>query len=119
VINNTVVTPPLSDSILDGVTRDSLLMLAADLGFAMEERKVSIDELRHAFTAGTITEAFGAGTAAVIAPIAVIGIGETDYQLPSYGPNNMMFQIKKRLDDIRSGSAEDLYHWNYKVATTN
>ena len=68
VINNTLVTAPLSDSILDGVTRDSLLTLANDLGYKVEERAVAITELEQAFRSGTITEAFGAGTAAVVAP---------------------------------------------------
>ena len=84
VINDTLVTPPLSDSILDGVTRDSLLTLAADLGYKTEERQISTDELKTAFQNGTITEAFGAGTAAVVAPISVICIDDTDYSLPAY-----------------------------------
>ena len=112
VINNTLVTPPLSDSILDGVTRDSLLTLASDLGFKTEERQISIDELKTAFKNGTITEAFGAGTAAVVAPISVICIDDIDYSLPLYNANNVMFQIKKKLDDIRFGIAEDIYNWN-------
>ena len=117
VINNTLVTPPLSDSILDGITRDSLLTLANDLGYATEERQVSIDELRNAFKNKTITEAFGAGTAAVVAPISVIGIDDTDYLLPSYNATNVMFQIKKKLEDIRSGIDEDVYNWNFIVDT--
>ena len=119
VINNTLVTPPLSDSILDGVTRDSLLTLAGDLGYKTEERQISIDELKTAFQNGTITEAFGAGTAAVVAPISVICIDDIDYSLPLYNANNVMFQIKKKLDDIRFGIAEDIYNWNYIVDTEN
>jgi len=65
VIDDVLITPPLSDSILDGVTRDSLLTLANDLGHKTEERRVSVDELERAFRENTITEAFGAGTAAV------------------------------------------------------
>jgi branched-chain amino acid aminotransferase len=61
VINDVLVTPPLSDSILDGVTRDSLLTLAGDLGYKTEERKISIDELEKAFRSKLITEAFGSG----------------------------------------------------------
>ena len=60
VIGDTLVTPPLSDSILDGVTRNSLLILAKDLGYKTEERQVSIEELKNAFKNKTITEAFGA-----------------------------------------------------------
>ncbi len=119
VINNTLVTPPLSDSILDGVTRDSLLTLAADLGYTTEERQISIDELKVAFQNATITEAFGAGTAAVVAPIAVICIDKIDYTLPSYNKNNVMFQLKKKLDDIRFGIEEDIYNWNFSVDIKN
>jgi branched-chain amino acid aminotransferase len=117
VINNILVTPPLSDSILDGVTRDSLLTLANDHGYKTEERQISTDELKTAFKNGSITEAFGAGTAAVIAPISVICIDNRDYFLPSYSANSVMFQIKKKLDDIRFGIAEDIYNWNYMVDT--
>jgi branched-chain amino acid aminotransferase len=115
VINNTLVTPPLSDSILDGVTRDSLLTLAGDLGYKTEERQISIDELKIAFQNGTITEAFGAGTAALVAPISVICIDDIDYSLPLYNSKSVMFQIKRKLDDIRFGIAEDIYNWNYLV----
>ena len=117
VINNTLVTPPLSDSILDGVTRDSLLTLAADLGYKTKERQISTDELKIAFQKGTITEAFGTGTAAVVAPISVICIDDIDYSLPLYHANSVMFQMKKKLDDIRYGIAEDIYNWNCIVDT--
>ncbi|MEJ7675832.1 MAG: aminotransferase class IV [Chitinophagaceae bacterium] len=95
VIGDTLVTPPLSDSILDGVTRDSLLILAKDLGYKVEERQISIQELKDTFLNGTITEAFGAGTAAVVAPISTINMMGKDYRLPSYTENNIMFRIKK------------------------
>ena len=84
VINDTLVTPPLSDSILDGITRDSLLTIAKDLGYTTQERPVSIDELAIAFEKGIITEAFGVGTAAIVAPISTIHIAGTDHHLPAY-----------------------------------
>ncbi len=112
VINNTLVTPPLSDSILDGVTRDSLLTLANNLGYKTEEREISIDELQTAFQDKTISEAFGAGTAAVVAPISVIKIHDTDYTLPPYSGDNVMFQLKEKLNKLRSGLEEDIYNWN-------
>ncbi|MEO8763331.1 MAG: branched-chain amino acid aminotransferase [Ginsengibacter sp.] len=117
VINGVLVTPPISDSILDGVTRDSLLTIANDLGYKTEERPVSIDELQYAFKNGTITEAFGAGTAAVVAPISLICINGVDYPLPFYNSKNIMFQVKKKLDDTRFGIEEDIYNWNYPVDT--
>jgi branched-chain amino acid aminotransferase len=115
VINNAVVTPPLSDSILDGITRDSLLMIAKNIGYKTEERKISVQELKEGIINGNVTEAFGAGTAALVSPISVVGIDGEDYKLPAYNSNNIMFQLKKKLDDIRSGLDDDIYNWNYIV----
>ncbi len=115
VIDDILVTPPLSDSILDGITRDSVLTLAHDLGYKTEERKISLDELESAFRNKTITEAFGAGTAAVVAPIQTIHINNIDYHLPGYAPGNLMNRIKAKLEAIRSGREEDVYGWNYIV----
>jgi branched-chain amino acid aminotransferase len=115
VINGRIVTPALTDSILDGVTRDSLLTLAADLGYPCEERPLSVAELEHAFRENAITEAFGAGTAAVVAPISTINIGAIDYQLPAYDQNNLMFRIKAELENIRTGKVDDRFNWNYVI----
>ncbi len=115
VINNTLVTAPLSDSILDGVTRDSLLTLANDLGYKVEERPVAITELEQAFKSGTITEAFGAGTAAVVAPIKTIHINGIDFMLPKYDENKLMFKLKNKLEQIRLGIDDDVHGWNYII----
>lgn len=115
VINDVLVTPPLSDSILDGITRDSLLTLAKDMGYKIEERPVAVTELEDAFRQGTITEAFGAGTAAVVAPIGIINIGGRDLTIPSYGPGNLLFKLKSKLELIRAGREADLHEWNYII----
>ena len=112
VINNTLVTPPLSDSILDGVTRDSLLTLANDMGYTTAERPVSIAELEKAFKEKTIAAAFGAGTAAVVAPIALININGIDYPLPVYNENSIHNKLKEQLELIRSGQTTDIHEWN-------
>ena len=112
VINDVLVTPPLSDSILDGVTRDSLLTLATSFGYETEERQISIDELEKAFHCGTISEAFGAGTAAVVAPIQTIHINGIDYHLPGYNNESLLRKIKQRLENIRTGLEEDVHGWN-------
>lgn len=112
VIDNTLVTPPISDSILDGVTRDSLLALAGDLGIPIEERPISVRELQAAFRGNRITEAFGAGTAAVVAPIKVINIYGTDHQLPPYTRNTIFNKLKAKLQQIRTGAEPDLHGWN-------
>jgi branched-chain amino acid aminotransferase len=112
VIDGKLLTPPNSDSILDGVTKDSLLIIAKDMGVNLEERPVSVNEVRDAFKKGTITEAYCVGTAAVASPIEVIGIDGENYTLPVPNESGIMFQLKKRLDAIRYGTAEDIYNWN-------
>ena len=115
VINGVFVTAPLSDSILDGVTRDSLLTLANDMGYETAERPISVHELEKAFADNSITEAFGAGTAAVVAPIQTIHIKGVDHNLPKYKGTEMMYKLKDRLDLIRTGMSEDIHGWNFIV----
>jgi branched-chain amino acid aminotransferase len=112
VFGDTLVTPPLTDTILDGVTRDSLLTLAADGGLRVEERPVSVTELRTGLASGHVREAFGAGTAAVVSPIGVIGIDGVNYDLPS---GSVALGLKDGLDAIRYGRNADVYGWNYFV----
>jgi branched-chain amino acid aminotransferase len=116
VLNGKLVTPQLSTAILDGVTRDSILTLAKDIpSFNVEERRISIDEIEEGFVKGTLTEAFGTGTAAVVAPIAVIQINGKDYQIPVAGPTSFQLQVKKKLHNLRMGLEPDPYGWNYIV----
>jgi len=112
VIEDKLITPPLSDTILDGVTRDSLLTIARTLGYKTEERPVSLDELESSFRNNTISEAFGAGTAAVVAPVKTISIHGTDFHLPEYSHENLSAKLKLNLEQIRTGRAEDIYGWN-------
>jgi branched-chain amino acid aminotransferase len=110
-IDNVLVTPELSGTILDGVTRSSLLTLAREKGIQVEERLISYHELVKAFEAGKRVEAFGAGTAAVVAPIEVIAIGHKEYKC-YIEPDAMMFQLQKELHDIRKGLVADKHGWN-------
>lgn len=112
VIDDRLVTAPLSDTILDGITRDSLLTIARDSGIQVEEKAVSINELKDAFNTNRISEAFGAGTAAVVAPIGTININEIDYHLPPYGQHSIQNRLKEKLEAIRTGIADDKYNWN-------
>jgi branched-chain amino acid aminotransferase len=114
VLNGKLVTPQLSTAILDGVTRDSILTLAKDIpSFNIEERRVTIDEIEEGFIKGTLTEAFGTGTAAVVAPIAVIQINGNDYEIPAAGPTSFQQLVKKKLHNLRMGVEPDPYEWNY------
>jgi len=112
VIDGILITPPVSETTLDGVTRDSLLTLAGEMGIQTEIRRISTDEIENAFRQNTITEAFGVGTAAVVLPMGVIGINGIDHQLPEYNSSSVQNKLKSKLDLIRSGEAEDIYGWN-------
>ena len=115
VIDGKIVTPALSDSILDGITRDSLLTIARDMGITVEERPVEVAELHQAFKNRTITEAFGAGTAAVVAPIQTIHIYGIDHHLPPYREDSLMYVLRDKLEAIRSGNEPDVFGWNTVV----
>lgn len=111
-INNTLTTPPLSGTILDGVTRDSLLTLAKEKGIAVEERAIRYSEILDALDSGKKVEAFGAGTAAVIAPIETIAINGKEYNCYT-GADATMYQLQKWLYEIRKGNVPDTHNWNY------
>jgi branched-chain amino acid aminotransferase len=115
VIGDIIVTPPSSETVLDGVTKDSLLTLAADLEFKVEERPVSLDELENGFRTNSISEAFGVGTAAVVAPIRTININDVDFHLPEYSHEKLSHKLKQKLERIRTGQEEDLYNWCHVV----
>jgi branched-chain amino acid aminotransferase len=115
VLNGKLVTPKLSTSLLDGVTRDSILALAQSLGMEKEERRISVAEIEEAFKNKTLAEAFGVGTAAVVSQIASINIHGTDYTLPAVDEKSFQLRVKKRLNEIRMGVSPDVHGWNYLV----
>ncbi len=116
VLNGTVVTPDLNgDTILAGVTRDSVLTLLREKGIKAEERPISIDELKEAYKAGKLTEAFGTGTAASIAPIAELTFHEEHMVLPAIEKWEVANWLIKELSDIRYGRKADGHGWIYRV----
>jgi len=115
IINDTLVTPALHDSILSGITRDSILTLAREWGYKVEERKVSVDEVVEALKNGSLQDAFGTGTAAVVAPFASITHQGTDYTLAPVETRTFSAKLKQTLLDIRLGKAEDKHNWVYIV----
>ncbi len=114
-IGDTLITGPVSDRILDGITRKSILEIARDAGIPTEVRKITVSEVVEAAKNGTLKEMFGAGTAAVISPITSFGFRDVDYDLPvldeSYGA-----MLKERITDIQYNRAEDKFGWRYPVA---
>lgn len=116
VMDGKLLTPELGDTILDGVTRDSVLTLARAWGMPVEERRISVAELVDALKAGRVTEAFGAGTAATIAPIESIGYDGIDYALPPIDKKSSFgTKVFNELDGIKHGTIADAHGWIEKI----
>jgi branched-chain amino acid aminotransferase len=116
VIGDKAVTPDLDQgTILAGVTRDSIITLLREKGITVEERPVSIDELKEAHKAGQLKEAFGAGTAASIAPISELTIHGEHMVMPPVEEWEIANWVKKELSDIRYGRKEDTHGWIVKA----
>lgn len=115
VMDDVLITPSTRDTILDGVTRNTILELASAWGMRVEERRISVEEIIQAIKKGTLQEAFAAGTAATIAHISVIGYKNELYSLPD--PQTRVFSNKalQALNDIRYGLMPDQFNWNYLV----
>jgi len=115
VIDDVLLTPELHDTILNGITRKSVITLAKDLGIKLEERKISVDELVDAHEKGKLQEVFGVGTAATIAPISLFGYDGKDYKLPPTNEKSIGSRIKTELQNIRRGKSPDKHGWMLKV----
>lgn len=113
-IGDTLLTSPVSDRILDGITRKSILEMARAEGIPTEVRKIRVDEVVEASQNGTLLEMFGAGTAAVVSPISLFGFRDKQYELPQPSESYADF-FKKRITDIQYNRTEDPYGWRYKV----
>ncbi|NDV44344.1 branched-chain amino acid aminotransferase [Muricauda sp. 40Bstr401] len=113
-INDTLMTAPTNDRILDGITRKSILDIAKDEGIKTEVRKISVHELVEAAKNGSLKEMFGAGTAAVVSPISGFGYHGEDYTLPEL-TDSYASMLKKRITDIQYNRAEDKFGWRYPV----
>lgn len=113
-IGDTLITGPTSDRILDGITRKSVLEIANTEGIKTEIRNITVSEVISAAKDGSLKEMFGAGTAAVISPIATFGFRDTDYDLPKLETSYALL-MKKRITDIQYNRAEDPYGWRVKI----
>ncbi len=115
VINDKLVSPALGDTVLSGVTRDSILRLAARNGMEIEERRVAVAELKAAAESGALSEAFGVGTAATMTAIEAIGFAGGDVELPPVSGWTVMPALAKQLDDLRRGHGEDPFGWRVVI----
>ncbi len=113
-INDTLITGPTSDRILDGITRKSIIDIAKAEGILVEVRKIAVKEVVEAAKNGSLKEMFGAGTAAVISPISGFGFKDTDYDLPELA-NSYGSKLKKIITDIQTNKSEDPFGWRFKI----
>lgn len=110
-----IVTPPLTGTILPGVTRDSVLKLAPDLGYTMTEERLDIHQVLKDLESGQITEAFGMGTAAVIAPVGKFGYQGKEYIVNGSQAGPIAKHLYQTLTDIQYGRIPDPYGWTHKI----
>jgi len=106
-----LVTPELNGSLLPGITRDSLLQLATDAGFSIEERKIDVEEWRKGVAAGEITEVFACGTAAVITPVSVVKSGDGEFTIADGEPGEVTMALRDTLTGIQRGTFADTHGW--------
>lgn len=111
VIDNKLITPPLGDTVLDGVTRDSIISVCPELDIDIEIRKISVKEIIDALGNGSMTEAFGAGTAATIAPIKTIAFQSKKYNLPENNKISFSKKILDYLNNLKFGKIDDKFNW--------
>lgn len=115
-INGKLITPDLSEgTILDGVTRDSMIALAKANGITVEERPITTDEVMEAYSNGTLEDMFGAGTAATVSHIGTFHFRGKDYELPDVSTRTISNKLKEQLSGIKSGKVEDIFNWLHRV----
>jgi len=111
----TVVTPKLTGALLPGITRDSILTVAKDLGYKSEETMISVDDWRDGVASGEITEIFACGTAAVVSPVGSAKSAMGTWVTGDGNPGPITMQIRNTLLGIQHGTIADKHHWMRKV----
>jgi branched-chain amino acid aminotransferase len=115
VYGNRIVTPELTGSLLPGITRDSLLSIAADLGYEVGEGRISVDDWQRGNADGTLTEVFACGTAAVITPVGTVKSHRADWTVADGEPGEVTMRLRAALLDIQTGRAADAYGWMHPL----
>lgn len=116
IIDGVIITPALDQgTILDGVTRDSMIRLAENEGYVVQERDISIDEIINAYHEGKLEDLFGTGTAAVVSHIGEFHYKGENYELPPVEGREISNKLKSRFVAIKSGKAEDIFRWLHTV----
>jgi branched-chain amino acid aminotransferase len=115
VINGKLITPAVRTTVLDGVTRDTIIQLAKANGIEVEERRISVKEIIDGIVNGTLTEAFAAGTAATVTHIGELSFEGTNYILTAPETRTIANGIAKKLNDIKYGLVPDTFGWNWMI----
>lgn len=115
IIDGVAITPAINEgTVLNGVTRNSIIVLLEEMGFKVEQRRINIDEIVDAYKSGKLQEVFGCGTAATIAPIAELGYG--DFRMPfNINSFKIATQLRNHFDDIRYSRIPDTHNWMVKI----
>jgi branched-chain amino acid aminotransferase len=112
-----LVTPELTGTLLPGVTRDSLLTLARDLGYEVEQGRLTVEQWRNDCASGAITEVFACGTAAVITPVgSVKSKNSGSWEIADGGSGEVTMKLRHALVDIQTGQAPDRHNWLHRLA---
>jgi len=111
-----IMTPALTGTLLPGVVRDTLLTVAKDLGYSVEEGRISVEEWRADNASGELTEVFGCGTAAVITPIGEVRSAAANWTVADGRSGPVTMQLRKALLDVQTGHAPDPHGWMYPLA---
>lgn len=113
--DGSLATPPLTDTILPGITRDSILTIARGEGIAVREESYAIDQWRTDAASGRLTEAFACGTAAVVTPIGGVASTEGRFTIGDGGPGAMTARLRDALTAIQRGQAADPHGWLHRL----
>jgi branched-chain amino acid aminotransferase len=112
----TIFTPKLTGTLLAGITRDSILSLAKDLGYKVEEGALSIEDWQKGVASGEISEIFACGTAAVVTPVGAAKSAQGLWSTGDGNPGSITMQIRETLLGIQHGTIEDKHGWNVRVS---
>jgi len=111
-----MVTPPLTGTLLPGITRDSLLKLAPDLGIPASEAAISVEQWRSGCESGEISEVFACGTAAVITPVGAVNGATARWRIGDGTPGPVTMRLREQLLGIQFGRLPDPHGWVHKIA---
>ncbi|GAA1665950.1 branched-chain amino acid aminotransferase [Nonomuraea maheshkhaliensis] len=115
VFGGKLVTPALTGTLLPGITRDSILELAGDLGLETEERLITVDEWQAACASGELTEVFACGTAAVVTPVGTVKGADRSWTIADGAPGPVTMRVREELVGIQYGARPDAHNWIHKI----